>query len=74
MRIPEAFIHPLYYKKTDSISISSFDRNDIITIPFKYDIAYYQGAAPHQLPWEIRVIVFHSFAELESQESLLMAP
>jgi hypothetical protein len=52
MRIPDAFVHPLYYKKTDTLSITSFELEDIITKPFKYDIAYYQGAAPFQLPWE----------------------
>ncbi|WP_053073700.1 YpoC family protein [Bacillus sp. LL01] len=52
MKIPEAFIHPYFYTKKDSININHFDMEDIITIPFKYDIAYYQGAAPYKLPWE----------------------
>lgn len=52
MKIPEAFVHPYFYTKLDSIHITHFDVEDIITVPFKYDIAYYLGAAPHGLPWE----------------------
>lgn len=52
MKIPDAFVHSFFYTKQDSIDLTNFDMEDIITIPFKYDIAYYQGAAPYQLPWE----------------------
>lgn len=52
MKIPEAFFHPHFYSNHNSISIKTFELEDIIEIPFKYDIAYYQGAAPHLLPWE----------------------
>lgn len=52
MKIPETFIHPHFYSNHDSISIKSYRLKDVIEIPFKYDIAYYQGIAPHQLPWE----------------------
>ncbi|UAL45731.1 YpoC family protein [Sutcliffiella horikoshii] len=52
MKIPVTFLHPHFYSKQDSIPIKTFRLEDIIEIPFKYDIAYYQGAAPHQLPWE----------------------
>ncbi|WP_226683559.1 YpoC family protein [Sutcliffiella horikoshii] len=52
MKIPEAFLHPHFYSNQNSISIKTFELEDIIEIPFKYDIAYYQGAAPHLLPWE----------------------
>lgn len=52
MKVPDGFLHPHFYSKQDSISINNFRLEDTIEIPFKYDIAYYQGAAPHQLPWE----------------------
>ncbi len=52
MKIPEAFVHPYFYSQQDSIQTTHFDMEDIITAPFKYDIAYYLGAAPYSLPWE----------------------
>ncbi|NLP50331.1 YpoC family protein [Bacillus sp. RO1] len=53
MKIPESFLHPHFYSNQDSISIKNFDSKDIIEVPFKYDIAYYLGVAPNQLPWEM---------------------
>ncbi|MGD6781264.1 YpoC family protein [Sutcliffiella horikoshii] len=53
MKIPEAFLHPHFYSDQSTISIKNFRIEDTVEIPFKYDIAYYQGAAPHQLPWEM---------------------
>ncbi|MEA3319070.1 MAG: hypothetical protein U9Q88_03500 [Bacillota bacterium] len=53
MKIPESFLHPHFYSNQDSISIKTFDSKDIIEVPFKFDIAYYLGVAPDQLPWEM---------------------
>ncbi|TYS68435.1 hypothetical protein FZC76_11950 [Sutcliffiella horikoshii] len=53
MKIPESFLHPHFYSNQDSISIKIFSLADIIEVPFKFDIAYYLGVAPDQLPWEM---------------------
>ncbi|KPB06631.1 YpoC family protein [Bacillus sp. CHD6a] len=53
MKIPESFLHPHFYSNQDNISIKTYDLKDIIAVPFKFDIAYYMGAAPDQLPWEM---------------------
>ncbi|QFT89362.1 hypothetical protein FIU87_11955 [Bacillus sp. THAF10] len=52
MRVPEAFWHPYFYSEGDSLHSKSFSSEDIIEVPFKFDIAYYLGAAPDNLPWE----------------------
>ncbi len=52
MKVPEAFVHSYFYTKHDILHITHFNLKDVITEPFKYDIAYYLGAAPSILPWE----------------------
>ncbi|CAG9622616.1 YpoC family protein [Sutcliffiella rhizosphaerae] len=52
MKVPDGFLHPYFYSKGDLLESHAFSLQDLLEFPFKYDIAYYLGAAPDRLPWE----------------------
>ncbi|MBM7619509.1 hypothetical protein JOC95_001358 [Bacillus tianshenii] len=75
MRVPSAFVHPLYYSESQLIESGRFDWQGSLTVPFKYDIAYSLGLAPSNLPWEHQSqtvpLLFHLWKETEAKLNVL---
>ncbi|WP_223702005.1 YpoC family protein [Sutcliffiella deserti] len=75
MNIPAVFLHPLYYQKGATLDFSNIHEQDIVSSPFKFDIAYSLGVFTTWQPWKDKLrsvpMLFLAWKEYEASLVIL---